>query len=512
MKSFIPCYQCYSVLLLQFLFLLFMLWNGALGQSTEVTSTSKAQASQVFENSKISALEMRIAYLRQISEVIGEAHPNFSATHQSLNSLQNQLTQLKGESAATIKLDGVGKQESANGATSSAAQSGALPPVRRARPARMKPVVTDKSFELLGGWQLSSAGLAGKGLGFARGGLYVEPTRGKERLLYTYGHAQASDLYRLKVSLDNYGSDIKLKHSWPTAQPAGRVEQSHVIDSNQPRNVCRPNAGGPMLSTGRVFYATEPGNWVGPWMNWFDDNNTPRIQVAVEPHVDRRQVFGGGFCTVPEWFANEFLAGREFGVGLGGYQSGQGSSPGPSLFVAKRPEDNSSKLHDAIELIGFPWNGSAKAREQRPPDYTTPLWGPAAESGVGWWQADEIVAGPVWIDTPQLTGLCYWSVQGLGKLDYALQDTAFSHDRRVRLYVYDPAMLAEVSQGLRKPQQVRGDFYEWSLPFDTDQNADRWPIGAYWVSGDQLLYMVYKNSGSGQYEVPPAVVIYRIKK
>lgn len=373
-----------------------------------------------------------------------------------------------------------------------------------------KTLITPDAFEFVGGWRLPSKGAGGRGLGFARGGLFVEHVGEDERQLYIYGHSQAKECHVLSVSRRQIGHDVEQRLSWPVAMPLRLLPRTHTIQGNVPYAICRPNPDGPLLSTGRVFYATEPKWWTGPWMNWYDEAEETTQALSVARSVDRRQVFGGGFCTVPGWFADRYLDGRDFGVGYGGYQSGQTSSPGPSLLVAHRPSDFATQLDGCLELLGYRWGGGKGEREQRPADYTRPLWGPATEGDQGWWQADKVIAGPAWIDTDGRTGLCYWSIQGLGELDYNLQDTAFSKKRRVRLYVYDPSMLAEVAAGRLRPHQVRGDYYEWPLPFDDSPNANRWPIGAYWDAQDQLLYMAYRNSGGGKYEVPPVVVLYRI--
>jgi len=466
--------------------------------------------------SEIEAIWIRLKLARRQAASIGPKHPSFEQFQRQLAELEEQYARLSRPESD--------RHGGASAPPNDSAEAESAPSIRvreRSNPERidtfrrqkgsLKPMILADSLELVGGWILPRSGAGGKGLGYSRGGLLVEHGVGRERILYTYGHQQVAECHVLKVTLDYIGNDSSQRKNWPVATPMRLLENTHRIKRNSPYNLCRPQAGGPLLTTGRVFYATQKDDFLGPWMNWYDESDGSTSSVGAENRVNRRQVFGGGFCDIPAWFADQHLDGRDFGVGFGGYRSGQNSSTGPSFFASKRPQKGDESLNDCVDLLSFPWNGRREQRERRPPDYTKPLWGPPVEDGVGWWQADMIVAGPVWIDTPGLTGLCYWSLQGLGDLEYKLQTATFSKERRVRLYVYDPAELADVVEGRLKPHQVRGTIFEWPLPFDESPNAKRWPIGAFWDSTDQLLYLAYQESGVGNYGVPPAVAIYRVK-
>lgn len=474
----------------------------AIAQQGQAGKAPQLRAEAVSQN--VDALVRQLSVARRRLSGLGRQHPLYEASRRRVAELEAELRSLSSDGEGGSSPLPTKQQPSLV-----AQQSGPVTSAVRSQES-IKPLISEKSFELVGGWLLPSAGAGGKGLGFSRAGLYLEHGAGKERQLYTFGHGGSKDTHVLKVSLDHYGSDPRKRFSWPVAEPIKLLANTHTIKSNDAYTLCRPNPGGALLTTGRVFYATDPANWGGPWMNWYTSPGRPTPTMAVEKHVDRRQVYGGGFCTIPKWFADQYLDGRDFGVGFGGYQSGQTSSPGPTLFVCDRPADHARQLTNCIELLAYRWGGGKGEREERPADYGTPLWGPMVENGTGWWQADMVIAGPVWVDTPRLTGLCYWSVQGLGDLDYNLQDVAFSNNRRIRLYVYDPTDFAQVIAGALRPYQVRGRFYEWDLPFDKDAGARRWPIGAHWDPEDQLLYMSYQNSGAGQYDIPPAVVIYRL--
>jgi hypothetical protein len=247
-------------------------------------------------------------------------------------------------------------------------------------------------------------------------------------------------------------------------------------------------------------------------MDWVD----PPIVGSLEAgsNVNSRPKYGGGFCTIPAWFADQYLDGRDFGVGYGGYRSGQGSSTGPSLFVARRPADYAAALTECLPLISFGGLSAEKPfRERRPADYTVPLWGPAVEDGIGWWQGgDTVVAGPTWIDKQGKGGLCYWVMQGIGAYDYNLQNMCLvpPENLRCRLYVYSPEKIAAVATGDMAPHEIRADFYEWPNQFDTNQTAVRWPIGAHWSESDQRLYIAIRRGSMQQYETAPAIVTYQV--
>ena len=506
--------------IIKFLIAWLLFAGSVVGQSS--TPGGRRSPDGVEQSDQVRALVQRLKLAKSQASVLGRKHPQYDAVQRQLAELERELELLRDPDSEAMRNAPVDRSSgrtasevsaSGNQDTKTPVGESRLKTVGNKVSARLitKPMLAPWHLKPIGGWKFPSEGAGGKGLGFSRGGMYVEHGSGKDRLLYVYGHQQAKECHLLKVSLAEMGSDTSRRLDWPSAVPVRLLKGTHTISHNSPYNLCRPHADGPLLTTGRVFYATQAEHFVGPWMNWFDEADGTTLPLAVDRSVDRRPTFGGGFCTIPAWFADEYLDGRDFGVGFGGYESGQGSSPGPSLFVADRPANNAAKLDRCLELLSFRWGGGKAEREERPDDYKKPLWGPPTEGGIGWWQADTVAAGPVWIDTPDVTGLCYWSVQGLGDLDYRLQSTTFSREIRVRLYVYDPNQLANVARGELRPHQVRGSYFEWDLPFDDGPNAVRWPIGAYWDAKDQLLYVSYQNSGGGQYEIPPVVVVYRVE-
>lgn len=129
------------------------------------------------------------------------------------------------------------------------------------------------------------------------------------------------------------------------------------------------------------------------------------------------------------------------------------------------------------------------------------------ENGVGYW-LDDVDGGPVWIDTPTLTGLCYWTQQSVSGRDYTLQNETFTLTTKTRMYVYSPEIIAAVASGQLAHNQARAQYYEWDNPFDGSLYTHIWPCGAAWDG--EYLYVAYKNAGSDLYDTQPVIMAYEV--
>lgn len=525
-----------SEIFLKSLTVCFLLGGVAFGQTQNAPPREKTVAAAMQQSEQFQALVRKLRLARSQASAIGRKHPQYETVQQQLAELEEQLQRLRDTDhrpGPTPERDSVRQRDSRSmrdepgerlprpDASASSPTRGvpSANPLQGTTPSTVAPGVSMREITTpplepwhlkpVGGWSLPAKGAGGKGLVASQGGLYVEHGSGVERLMYVYGHPQANECHLVKVSLTELGSDVSNRLDWPTAVPVRLLKGSHTIADNSPYDLCRPHADGPLLTTGRVLHATKDGELGGPWMSWFDEADGATAPLAVERSVDRRPTFAGGFCTVPRWFADDFLGGRDFGVVFGGYQPAEGSSPSLSLFAADRPANRAAKLDRCLELLSF--RSDRDAANGRSIDDEQPLWKPPPEVEIDWQQTDIVSAGPVWIDTPELSGLCYWSVQGLGDRDDRSQATTLDRQRRVRLYVYHPNQLAKVARGELRPYQVKASFFEWSSPFGDDSKASCWPIGAFWDAADQLLYISYQNRIAGREEVPPTVLVYRVE-
>jgi len=358
----------------------------------------------------------------------------------------------------------------------------------------------------IGGWQTQPA----VGAGFSTGGLYVEK-RDQRICFFIGGHPTLRQHLKFQIQIEPLGSMNSNHKAWPVADKVNGWDNGHPdakCEFYTARGICRPN-GKQLLFSSFSSYASGTETARGPWLSWVDETDGPTGVLNAPQRVDRRQVFGGGFVTIPQWFADKYLEGRNFGVGHGGYFSGQGSSLGPTLFVAERPADGDAMLKNATVLLEFAsLAGDPSKMERRPGDYSNALWVPEPdETGLGY-SCGTVTAGPVWIDTPTMSGLCYWTVQGVGKLDYSLQRMGSSMHLRTRMYCYSPETLSQVATGQISPTSARATITEWTNPFDKTENTVHYPCGAYWDDHDQHLYIAYYNSGSDQYEPQPVLVRY----
>ncbi len=386
-----------------------------------------------------------------------------------------------------------------------------------------RPMVTPSDFKLIGGWKVNDVGAGGSGMGYdvGNGNMFVEHGSGDTRYITMPGKSNQTALHRFSVSLSNLGTDPIQHTTWPLTTPVQLMEQANhpACGAQLIGGVTRPN-GVKYLTSGRVGYASEPYAWIGPWMSWVDEKTgLATAPLSVPKNVNDRAGYGEGFVDIPRWFADAYLEGRNFGVGKGGYRSGQNSCPGPSLFVCDRPVDGQTALTNATPLIRYLWTGSLSveqmkaSRPKRPADYGTPLWGPPVENGEGWTQADECHGGWFWVDTPTKQGLCSIMLQGLGNLNYGLQDDTFSTTRRLRLYTYSPQELISVIQGKKQPYQTTPNaFYEWPHPFfpNQDHMYRSWPSSIFYDPVDNYLYVSYQFSGGQQYESTPVICVYSI--
>ena len=402
-----------------------------------------------------------------------------------------------------------------------------------------RPLVQASDFVLLGGWRLSSVGAGGTGLSFPQGmfggTMLIEHGSGTIRYCTLMGHTPGYQGHKMSIDLAQADPDASHRTTtWPIASPVRLLDNFIHADcytnTGSPSvhpdfdqmGICRPN-GNHYLTSGRAFYATDsepPYNrsQIGPFLTWSDaDASGAYTSVAVPSGVNNMPAFGGGFLDVPPWFADAYLGGRNFGVGLGGYQSGQGSSAGPALFVCDRPTDGQTVLTNATTLIKAQWQGGVlspdemrASRAKRPPDYAHPegdyTFGPQPLNGVGYWAADHI-GGNFWVDTPTKQGFCCLFFRGVGTLDYLAQIATFCTDRRLTLNVWAPQTLAQVAQGQLIPTEACAASHS-TEPFvhpwfgnatsntSTGANSGYWPQCVGYDPIDNLVYVALQDSNN----------------
>lgn len=416
------------------------------------------------------------------------------------------------------------------------------PPYPELSPVYPRRTVTPDMLEPIGGWTTPVKGVDGNnrhGLHHVEGGLFVEHTGERTRRIYLSGRDKFGKIHACDVSLDNIGTDLNDRGSWPEAVPVAIYDGLLPgVTNNEPpkaesriRGILRPNPDGPILTACHTSYA-HGDDITRPYLTWSDGEPAHNAMIAHES-IENRQRFGDHLVTIPKWFADQYLGGRRLGLGGGGKHSGQGWGLGPCLAAVHWPADYQDFTGDPIILAEYGrYDDGLEFVERRPADYSgNPLEVSPPETiynfleptnGEGTWQADDVNA-MAWIDTGSHSSLLVWSMQGIGQLDYTFQDPGLARWVRTRCYVYPPSQYAEVAQGTREPHDVRGIFSEWINPFDDADRFDyasqefhqirgdeRYPCGAYWDHEDQVLYIAYRRSGGRQLQVTPVVVAYRV--
>jgi len=272
---------------------------------------------------------------------------------------------------------------------------------------------------LLGGWRIPAD--------YTNGTIAIDFSRMK---LWVNGN---NSLLEFDLPAMGTGTDI---NSWPKLTPAGTVPRFWGPDRGYVNGLCWWR--GKLWATNRVFYAIpgNPSSPVHPDTKLFAQDG----EVITLPLP--QQVFGGFVKRGPN---------QDPLIGCGGYESGQGTSSGPSLAnlqgqsLIRYGWPASPGTPDAN---GVPanWNG----RAPRVPNYSVVKsgtniledswvgWNPRLINGVleGRWASDRLDGGGLVL--PE--GITYWARLGTGKLDYALQGPTFgaSNLNQTYAYHYDP--------------------------------------------------------------------------
>ncbi|MBL8821253.1 MAG: hypothetical protein JNJ77_01605 [Planctomycetia bacterium] len=306
----------------------------------------------------------------------------------------------------------------------------------------------ESTFKLLGGWRIAGE--------FARGGIAIDHAN---RKLYMVGHAQRNEVYEYELPEHGIGNDPA---SWP------RV--------NIVRTIKGWWEGG--YANSLAFY--EGKLWAAPRM--FYDMKPPRNLVLYAMSGETKNVFlprqqYGGFVK---------SAGKFPEVGGGGYESGQGTSFGPTLGTL-----------DGRKLIHHDFSGKWDTREKREPNYYpvtnkdgwTALM-PRELNGKkeGRWACDRIYAGGIRLPS----GIYYWPSMGIGDIDYNRQNETFAAKNLTYQYRYNP-----------ENYQLIG----WKLLPDMGI-----VIGQELSPDGKLLYLCIRSIWkSGMYKVDNAVMVFEVK-
>lgn len=272
---------------------------------------------------------------------------------------------------------------------------------------------------LLGGWRLAEP--------FARGPIAIDFDRMK---LWLGGHSQQNTVVEYDLPAMGTGSDVS---AWPRVTPVRTYQPWWGVGYPMGLVWWR----GKLWCSPRVFYDTTPPSSL---------TITAQDGEAITAPLPR-QVFAGFIKRGP---------GQDPYLGGGGYESGQGSSSGPSLAT----------LAGDVK-IRYGWPGMPGAhlefwnqRAPREPNYSAAnhtdswvAWEPRTINGVleGRWACDVIMGGG--LELPE--GVTYWPWMGTGDLHYARQRPTFAAQGAEATYAYRYDRTTFQLLGYTKHQHLR---------------------------------------------------------
>lgn len=384
-----------------------------------------------------------------------------------------------------------------------------------------RPLVGPKNLHFLGGWRVPPANIVKNdtyfSMAYTAGGLTGRRVGGELRLFIPHHVELGSPIHEFKVPRE-MGESRKAMAAWPELV----VVKNHGDLYGPARVVFTPKEDGQYLTVYGLHWDQE-GNrlWVSgrsryaatgthnPFLCSVDLSETPvKVSKAFTTNNDSGfahvQMIGGGLVTIPRWFADAYLAGMSFGIGCGGYESGQGSSMGPTLCASHVPKDPDAPLK-VKPLLGFQWNAPKEKREYRSPDYkpVNLSWAMPPDGARGYWFSGRIEGGPSWIDLPTFQGLCYFVWQATGAIDYKIQNDVFSTSAKNVVYVYDPRQLKEAALGRKQPDEVHGTYWNLDLKHKV--------VGNWFDAQTRRLFLLCSDAWRLEEEHCPAILVYEIR-
>lgn len=287
------------------------------------------------------------------------------------------------------------------------------------------------------------------------------------------------------------------------------------------------------LGADRVLCSGRKGYRSGFEPNWMCEFNlsdgTESLIPLANPAFDENenfhlhQSFGGGFCRIPQSYADVHTDGRVIGLGRGGYDV-SGSPLGPALAAWRQTDQYPSEV-----LIDYPFSRTgAIARDTDyvvPPNGEVTDWLHSPVDGVGKWQSGNS-STPAWVDHPQFRGILFCTVQVRGTIDYRAQGDGGSgimfavtdptvfysanssganrggHEEEVENQTLPPAHYARVLY-VYDPENLNAEPARYEFPLEGISLSDHYKQpsvvkGLFWDNERQLLWACISNVHTDQ--------------
>ncbi len=216
----------------------------------------------------------------------------------------------------------------------------------------------------------------------------------------------------------------------------------------------------------------------------------------------------GYIFTVPEYFADVYLAGKRLISGLFTQQGVSYTSQGPAMFAyevlenGNAPENGASL--DAQALVYYPYSiegGTELNPSSNFPDYQIPdAWNAAA-----------------WVNTDDAHAVLVVGARSMGETYYGdarpddctIYKGYHGEPYEPRFLFYDPADLAKVAQGEMQPDEVI-PYLEFN-PEEYLHESCEWNLtGAVYDEENQLFYVMQRDAYTPDYDPMPLIYVFKV--
>ncbi len=219
----------------------------------------------------------------------------------------------------------------------------------------------------------------------------------------------------------------------------------------------------------------------------------------------------GYIFTVPKYFADAYLEGRRLISGLFTQQGVAHTSQGPAMFaygiwseIADSAFPTNGAKLNSKELVYYPYEPIFKVNgdpESNFPNHKVPdAW-----------------MGATWVNTPDAQGIVVVGQRAMGPTYYGdARPNDCSIDKgyhgtpyEPRFVFYDPADLALVAQGKKKPADVI-PYLEWN-PQQYFVQTCFWSLtGAAYDEARHLLYVMHRGADTKAGEPQPLIYVFKV--